>query len=37
MKKIPEENIKETLRKTYSDVDYLKVTYNNYDDVISFI
>lgn len=28
MKKNPEENIKEALRKTYSDVEYLKVTYN---------
>ena len=29
MKKIPKENIKDVLRKTYSDVEYLKVTYNN--------
>lgn len=29
IKKIPKENIKDILRKTYSDVDYLNVTYNS--------
>mgnify|MGYP000917723147 FL=1 len=29
IKKIPKENIKDALRKTYSDVDYLNVTYNS--------
>ena len=37
MKKIPKENIKDVLRKTYSDVEYLKVTYNNDYIIVKFI